>query len=404
MDPATIALAALVWHGATEVASGRAELGPWQMNESRWDYVDDATVAIDERGEILVAWVDQGHKDVFFRKCSRDGKALSQSVNVSRSPKIFSWLPRIALDGKGSIFVLWQEIIFSGGTHGGEILFSRSTDEGATFSPPANLSNSVAGDGKGRIDKDRWHNGSLDIATGADGALYVAWTEYEGALWVRRSTDAGKTFSKALRVKDNKPARAPALAIHGNTVYLAWTVGDDESADIRVAKSTDAGGSFGAPVLVEKSKPYSDAPKIVADARGALHVVYTEGRQILYSRSTDGAASFERPRAISERGAGFPSLSVDGKGNLYVLWERFAEHAFRGRGLALAVSTDAGKSFSAPVLVPESADQGWNGSFQGLLMRKLAVHRDGSIAIVNSSIRQGAGSRVWLTRGELKPH
>jgi hypothetical protein len=397
MEPATLALAALIWHGSTEIAAGPAERGPWQQNESHYRYVDDPSVAVDAHGRILFAWVDQATKDVHFGK-------QGAAVNVSRSPQTFSWLPRVAVGAEGGVYVLWQEIIFSGGSHGGDILFARSQDGGAAFSAPLNLSNSVAGDGKGRIDKARWHNGSLDVAVGSDGTVYTAWTEYEGALWLRRSVDGGKSFSEKIRLRDTKPARAPALAVHGNTVYLAWTVGDDPSADIRVARSDDGGRSFAAPVIAERSKAYSDAPKLAVDARGTLHLVYADGKRIVYSRSADQGRSFERPRDIAARDAGFPALDIDGKGNLYVLWERFAEHRQLARGLELAVSTDAGRSFSTPVLVPGSADAGWNGSSQGLLMRKLAVSRDGEIAIVNSSFRERDRSRVWLIRGRLAPY
>jgi len=397
MDPASLALASVLWLGSTEIAAGRGERGPWQMNESRYDYVDDPTVAIDARGRVALAWVDQATKDVYF---GRQGEA----VNVSRSPQTFSWLPRVALGADGAVHVLWQEIIFSGGSHGGDILFARSSDGGATFSAPLNLSSSVAGDGKGRIDKDRWHNGSLDIALGAPGSVYAAWTEYEGALWLRRSLDGGNSFSEKIRLRDAKPARAPALAVHGSTVYLAWTVGDDPAADIRVARSDDGGRSFAAAVIVDRSKSYSDAPKLAVDARGTLHVVYADGRRIVHSRSTDRGRSFERPREVAGGDAGFPALGIDAKGNLYVLWERFADHPLLARGLALAVSTDGGRSFTAPVPVPDSADAGWNGSSQGLLMRKLAVGHDGAIAIVNSSFRNRERSRVWLIRGRLAPH
>lgn len=397
MEPVTLALAALIWHGSTEIAAGPAERGPWQQNESHYRYVDDPAVAVDAHGRVAFAWVDQATKDVHFGK-------QGEAVNVSRSPQTFSWLPRVAIGADGVVYVLWQEIIFSGGSHGGDILFARSQDGGATFSAPLNLSKSVAGDGKGRIDKHRWHNGSLDLAVAADGRVYTAWTEYEGALWLRRSVEGGKTFSEKIRLQDAKPARAPALAVHGNTVYLAWTVGDDASADIRVARSEDGGRSFAAPAIVERSKAYSDAPKLAVDARGTLHLVYADGKRIVYSRSADQGRSFEAPRDIAGRDAGFPALDIDGKGNLYVLWERFAEHPQLARGLALAVSTDAGRSFSAPVLVPGSADAGWNGSSQGLLMRKLAVSRDGEIAIVNSSFREKERSRVWLIRGRLASH
>ena len=388
MDPATLALAALVWHGSMDIATGRGERGPWQQNESRYDYVDDPTVAIDERGNVAVAWVDQKRKDVFF---GRQGEA----VNVSRSPQTLSWLPRMVSKG-GNIYVLWQEIIFSGGSHGGDMLFSGSSDGGRTFSQPQNLSDSVAGDGKGRIDKDHWHNGSYDLVVAADGVIHTAWTEYEGALWYRRSSDGGKTFSAKTRVADTKPARAPSLALHGDTVYLAWTVGDDRAADIRVSRS------FGQPVVVGKSKGYSDAPKIAVDANGTVHLAYSDDGRILYARSKDGARSFEKPRDISGRRAGFAALEVDARGNVYVVWERFAEHAFLARGLGMALSMDGGATFQAGA-VPGAVGDGWNGSLQGLLMRKLALGPDGAFAIVNSSFKENERSRVWLMRGQLQP-
>jgi hypothetical protein len=393
MDPATLALAAIVWHGSTQIAAGRAERGPWQQNESRYDYVDDPVVAIDERGGVAFAWVDQAKKDVYFGK-------QGEAVNVSRSPDTFSWLPRLALAGD-EVFVLWQEIIFSGGSHGGDMLFARSDDGGKTFSAPLNLSSSRAGDGKGRINPQLWHNGSYDLALGADGALYAAWTEYEGRLWLRRSAD-GRTFSNKVSVRTEKPARAPSLAVQGNSVYLAWTVGDEPSADVRVARSDDGGATFGKAAIVHRSKPYSDAPRIALDQGGVLHLVYAEGRQIVYTRSADGGGRFERPRAVSAENAGFPALGLDGAGNVYVLWERFAEHPQLPRGLALAVSRDGGRTFEAGA-VPGSAGAGWNGSSQGLLMRKLAVGKQGAIAIVNSSLKHDHSSRVWLTRGRLNP-
>jgi hypothetical protein len=377
--------AALTWHGALDIAAGRGERGPWQQNESRYDYVDDPTVVIDERGEAAVAWVDQGRKDVFFK-----------GVNVSRSPATFSWLPRIALAGD-KVLVLWQEIIFSGGSHGGDILFARSGDGGKTFSEPLNLSDSAAGDGKGRITRDLWHNGSLDLALGADGAVYAAWTEYEGALWFTRSTDGGRTFHPLLRINSlqSKPARGPSLAVGPErTIYLAWTDGD-----IHVAKSTDGGETFD-PVQVAKNRSYADAPKLAVDRAGTLHVAYAENNEIRYTRSSDGARSFERPRALSGRGAGFPHLALDGKGDVYVAWERLPEARSRPRGLSLTVSRDGGRSFAPPSPVPHSADPSGapNGSFQGLLMRKLAVNARGELAIVNSSLKDGERSRVWLMR------
>jgi hypothetical protein len=412
----------VTWSAPIEVASGKGVRGPWRQNESNYDYVDDPSVTLDRDGNALVVWVDQRRKDVLFQAFDRGGAPrFGKAIDVSRSPATFSWLPRIIVSNTNprAVFVAWQEIVFSGGSHGGEIFFARSSDGGASFSVPVNLSNSVAGDGKGRITPDIWHNGSLDLAAGPDGALYVAWTEYEGVLWLSRSNDADSSLSKPLRVVgvgSANPARGPSLAVaDDNTLNLAWTVGENASADIHVARSQDGGRTFSEPVFAAHTKGYSDAPKIAVDRAGTVHVAYTESAagpfdryEVHYTRSRDGALTFEPTRSLSPRGpstahgAGFPSLALDGSGRVYVSWETFPERE-RPRGLAIVFSTDAGATFTAPAVVPGtgSAADGLNGSLQGLLMRKLAVDTAGNIAIVNSSFRGGAHSRVRLVRGAV---
>jgi hypothetical protein len=414
--------APLAWLGSTEIATGRGEQGPWQQNESRYDYVDDPSVAIDSRGAMAVAWVDQSRKAVLLQRFGPDGaKLFDRPVDVSRQPRTFSWLPRLAFapDAPDRLYVLWQEIIFSGGWHGGDILLARSDDGGRSFAAPLNLSTSKGGDGKGRITRDVWHNGSFDLAAGGGGAVHAAWTEYDGALWVSRSSDGGRNFSSPRRVADERsahPARAPSLALAPQgVVYLAWTVGEDPGADIRVARSADGGISFGRPQVVAPSRNYSDAPKLAVDRAGVLHLVYAETAggpfersHIRYTRSTDGGRTFEPARDISTPlpasavSAAFPSLGVDMAGNVCALWELYPQLGQPPRGLALAVSRDGGRSFSKSVVVPHSMDAagGFNGSRQGLLMKKLAVGPAGTVAVVNSSFKPGSHSRVWLMRGQ----
>jgi hypothetical protein len=410
------------WTAPIEVVSGTAFRGPWRMNESVFHFVDDPSVAIDARGEVGVVWADHTRKDLFFQRYGRDGKAqLDAPVNVSRSLRIFSWLPRLVLsaDDPMVVYVLWQEIVFSGGSHGGEIFFARSADGGRSFDPPVNLSNSPAGDGKGRLTADAWDNGSLDLMQGPQGHLHVAWTEYEGRLWYRQSTDHGARFSAPILVaggKGARPARGPALAIDGRgTVFLAWTVGEDAAADIRMARSSDGGRSFGEPRIVAPGPGHADAPKIAVDSKGTVHLVYAEsptgpsGRyHVRYSRRPDGAETFEAPRVVStsvggqRAGAGFPAVGLDGKDRLHVIWDVFPDSTGRPRGLAIASSTDGGATFSAASLVPGTGHprDGFNGSQQGLLMRKLAVRTSGAIAVVDSTFRVDVGSRVRLFRGQ----
>ncbi len=411
------------WQAPLEIARGAGERGAWQQNESRYDFVDDPVVAWSPRGELAVAWVDQRRKAVLLQRYSADGNALLPApVDVSRQPGTFSWLPRLAWapDDADRLHVLWQEIIFSGGSHGGEMLFAVSDDAGRSFAPPLNLSRSREGDGKGRVSRDVWHNGSFDVAAAPGGVVFAAWTEYDGRLWLARSGDGGRSFAKPLLVAGEPPAppaRAPAVAVRTDgAVALAWATGDDAAGDIRIALSSDGGRSFGEPRPVAVTPGYSDAPKLAFDAGGVLHLVHAESRGgpfepgvIRHLRSTDGGRSFGPAREISgplptgHASATFPALGTDRRGRVVVIWElQQGSGRAAPRGLAIAVSAD-GVQFGAPQVIPGSADPGggFNGSSQGLLMNKLAVRADGEIAVVNSAVRMGSHSRVWLLRGAL---
>jgi hypothetical protein len=414
------ALAETTYWGATrpvEVAKGNARQGAWKMNESDYDYVDDPTVAVADDGHIGVAWVDQARQTVLFQMYTPDGRRrFSQPMEVPSRPGTFSWLPKlvIAPDEQQRLYLLWEEIVFSGGSHGGEIYFSRSSDGGATFDPFINLSNSPAGDGKGRLTAKRWDNGSLDLAAGPNGQIYAAWTEYEGRLWVSRSTDGGDTFDEPIHVAGDadQPARAPALEVGaGGVVHLAWSMADHAAPGIRITKSLDRARSFEAPQIVESSG-HADGPRLAADAEGTLHLVYGYARdgipgryEIRYTKRNSGTERFTQSKIIARAGGAidsvnFPELAVDGTDRLYVIWQLFPERRQRSRGLGFTLSLDGGHSFRKAEAVPESdnPELGFNGSLQGSLVARLAVNADGSLALVNSTFAPGRFSQIWLWR------
>lgn len=421
---------AITWTRTVTVDSGAGRVGPWRMNRSDWRYVDDPTVALDGRGRAAVAWVDQARKDVLFQRYGPGGAPLlAEPANVSRSPGVFSWLPRVAVapGDPDRTYVLWQEIVFSGGTHGGEAFFARSADGGRTFGEPVNLSRTEAGAGKGRLTPEVWHNGSLDLAVGPGGTVYAAWTVYEGGLFLARSTDRGDSFSDPLRVTSagggDEPARGPSVAVGSEgTVHLAWAVGGDPEADLRYALSRDTGRSFAEPRRLFSGPGHADAPKLALGDDGTLHLAWAvspegPGRRygVRHARGRIDSAGtgpdFGEPRTVSrapegsEAGARFPHLAPDASGDPWIAWERYPPGRRRSRGLALATSPDGGRSFSSPSPVPGTAAPAFraNGSLQGLLMRKLAVGADGTVAVVNSAFEPEEASRVRLYLGRTDP-
>lgn len=409
------------WNEPVEVAAGAAYRGPWRMNDSNWHFVDDPAVALADDGTVGVAWTDHTTQNLYFQQFTADGTPRFDSpVNISRSPEVFSWLPRMVFPNGDAdrVYVLWQEIVFSGGTHGGEAFFARSTNGGRTFGTPVNLSSSVAGDGKGRLTPRRWDNGSLDLAVTSDGTIYAAWTEYGGRLWVCRSTDGGAEFSAPVHVagNDSLPARGPSLAVDPEgTVHLVWATGGSASADLRYARSSDHGRSFSSPTTIAESDGHADAPSLAVDRNDMLHLTYAErssssdrGYHLRYTRRPPVADSFRAStRVISKSSPSvdsrhYPTLQVGPSGSLLVLWERFPSWRRRPQGLGMVVSRNGGQSFSAPFVVPHSASaEGFNGSQQGLLAEKISVNGHGDIAVVNSTFDRGEKSAIWLYQGRL---
>ena len=116
-----------------------------------------------------------------------------------------------------------QEIIFSGGSHG-DMLFARSDDNDATFSEPLNLSRSMGGDGKGRINVKVWHNGSPDLVSGPDGRC-----TWRGSSMTDLCGSAARRT--AARVLPRRRLRSTAAAQSGDQRQSSGTVDDQAGGE-----------------------------------------------------------------------------------------------------------------------------------------------------------------------------
>lgn len=408
----------ITWRAPILVATGDAKRGPWRMNASEFHYVDDPAVAMGDDGDALFVWVDNRAQTIYFQRFDQHGEAkLAEPSAVSDSPDIFSWLPRIATpDGGDTILVAWEEILFTGGSHGGEILIARSEDGGQSFDRPVNLSLTTGGAGKGRQSLQRWDNGSLDLLVDGD-RVWVAWTEFDGDLRLSRSLDRGRHFEDAIHISGSgdQPTRAPALALLGDgRIVLAWTYGEALEADVQLAVSGDDGESFELLGPVLERPAYADAPRLAADGSGGLHLVFAEAAQgpgagagLVYARAGadlrfSGVRKILQPTHAGQAYAGFPQLLSDGS-DLMVIWEILDWRTRLSLGLGLVHSGDGGESFSRPLLVPgtEAGDGGFGGGLQGLLMRKADIGPDGKLLIGHSHFIPDTRSEVVLITGNL---
>jgi hypothetical protein len=251
-------------------------------------------VALDSGEGVNIVWGDSevvGGKVVFVRSTDQ-GATFTAPIDVSRSPGV-AFDPEIAVDSNDTINVAWQDN--APGTS--VIMYSRSTDAGQTFSDPKQVST-----GEGNATE-------AAIATDASGRISVAWVDESpghAEAYYARSTDGGETFSEPVDVSNfaNGDIHKPTLVTFHSTVYLAFQNGDlygEESIKNRqvfLTKSDDAGESFGTVVQVSNAKNSTGrahSPAMVVDSRGVLHIVWIDASVIggdegllFYSNSTNG--------------------------------------------------------------------------------------------------------------------
>ena len=172
-----------------------------------------------------------------------------------------------------NMYVTWTQFDSYGSSNPdnvSSILFSKSTDEGETWSSALKI-NEVDGD---CIDSDNTTEGAVP-AVGPNGEIYVSWAGPEGLVF-DRSLDQGETWlDEDIFIADfpggwdyNIPGinRCNGLPItvcdlsggqHNGNIYVNWTDqgnGTDDT-DVWLAKSTDGGDTWSEPVRVNDDGP-----------------------------------------------------------------------------------------------------------------------------------------------------
>ena len=262
--------------------------------------------------------------------------------------------PSLATDGAGHWIVAWQSADPLGGTIGADldILLARSDDDGVSWSAPRPLNANAASDTGDDFNPQVTTDGSgtwLAIWVSRDPLGDTIGSDLD--VVVSRSTDNGLTWSPPGIVGpyaegDTLTDMNPRLAASGSGQWLAvWeifgAIGSD--ADIMASRSTDDGRSW-TPVPLLNTNAGEDSggdftPQAVATAPGELLAVWWSddplGRAIgtdfdlLVSRSADQGLTWSAPvemHAAASNDLGddrFPRLAIDGSAGVLVVWESF---------------------------------------------------------------------------------
>jgi Tol biopolymer transport system component len=283
----------VVWSDKTAGTSGRFDIrfskssnmgDDWdpsiKLSSNSGDSITPSIAVFDS--DIYIVWSDKtsgasGRFDILFKKSTDGGASFTPSgasgTKVS-SNSGDSLTPDIKVSDSG-IFVVWSDT--SGGTSGKfDILFKKSTDGGATFLPnTANAKNISKNSGQ-----------SVTPSLAVDGSIvYVTWSDTTGGtsgnfdILFKKSTDGGNNFTPNTTNAKNisstsRVSATPRIAISGATVYIAWSEFNTLiNAEIFVSKSDDSGDNFDAAVNISNNNGPSITPAI-AVLDPVVHLVW----------------------------------------------------------------------------------------------------------------------------------
>ncbi len=317
------------------------------------DFSFTPQVAVDSNGTIYMAWEDDTatNSNILFSRSTDGGATFSTPINLSNTSG-FSFNPRIAVGSAGNVNVVWEDE-----TPGNTVIrFSHSTNAGVTFSTPINLANDSA------------DSGSQQIAADTAGDIYVVW-EHDSlnmGIFFSRSTDDGATFSAPTDLSTNSSGSfSPQVALGpSGSLTVVWEDDAQLASDISFSHSSDHGATFSIPESLSLHTGNSASAQVATDLNGNIDVVWANNSpgnfDIFFSRSADGV-TFSAPKDISNASgvAQNPQMGLDAKGNINVIWQDNTPPDFNA-DIYFARSSDGGITFSSPLNISNTA--GFSGN------------------------------------------
>lgn len=219
-------------------------------------------------------------------------------------------------------------------------------------------------------------NGSdPNLAIRDTGDIYLMKFE-SGNLWYEVSADGGDTFGHGVRVNDvdgevvSHAEATPRLNLRGGRPFALWQAHTDrDSMKLRFARSMDYGKSFGKAIDVDPAGHASQSFfNLNVSPKGTIYVVWLDGRDksaghaghsehggsaLYLARSTDGGATFEPSIRVAGNVCPCcrPSIAFTDENTVHVAFRQ----VFDGnvRDIAVATSSDGGKSWAQPARVAE---------------------------------------------------
>jgi hypothetical protein len=221
-----------------------------------------ASIAVSD-SNVYVSWWDNrttGNNEIFLSRSTDNGQTFGEAVNLSNSPGA-SADNHVSAQGN-TVYVVWWD----NRTGNWEVLSRSSTDAGETFSEAVMLQgigNStfrLAPPQPNIISVDT-------MLAASENNEYVVWWDNKTGNWevlFARSTDNGATFADPINISSSSDLRSigARIAAQGDYVYISWIEINPETGqrDAFVRTSSDQGETFAEPIMLTIANSTTNSP------------------------------------------------------------------------------------------------------------------------------------------------
>ncbi|HEX7143604.1 MAG TPA: sialidase family protein [Nitrososphaeraceae archaeon] len=282
------------------------------ITNNKHDSVYAQIAAIDNN--VYVVWQEsittnskETNYEIYLKKSEDQGNTFSKPINLSNNSG-FSEHPQIAVS-KNGIFIIWVDNTYSNNT---EIMFTKSLDNGTTFSEVKILSN----------DSKNSNNPEISVS---DENVYVVWQDIDQTyshsnkenlidketssnIMFIGSMDNGNTFNDQIELTNNTYDSYPKVNSYQNYVYVVWNSEDKSSSK----DSKDSG--------------------------------------LFFIRSSDNGESFQNTIRLVYNNFGESQISVLGN-KVVIVWGGL--HSKNINDIYFVKSNDNGDTFTDPYIIPQ---------------------------------------------------
>jgi hypothetical protein len=244
-------------------------------------------------GRVYAAWLSnvRGASAVWLRASRDGGRTWDGARAIHDAPTCPCCRTALALDADGTLYAAWRKI-FDGDVRDIAVIASR--DGGATWAGPV----------KPRDDGwvfDGCPHAGPSMRVGADGAVHIAWWTGKGGeagVWYARSNDHGTTWQA--QPIDTAARSAPAhvqLALSSEgTVVVVWDDGKSARPGILLRASTDGGEHFGRLLTLSDGQTAASYP-VLAIHGDSLTVAWSQTADSAYRAMMAARPDMKDPTA-----------------------------------------------------------------------------------------------------------